>query len=83
MLWGDGGMNNRLKECFCLVLGMAVLLMTGLNMRTSTAQLADKSKILVVVPHEDDDINMAGSVIATAVAKGKQVYVCHKWRFYL
>lgn len=75
MLWGDGGMNNRLKECFCLVLGMAVLLMTGLNMRTSTAQLADKSKILVVVPHEDDDINMAGSVIATAVAKGKQVYV--------
>ena len=49
--------------------------MTGLNMRTSTAQLADKSKILVVVPHEDDDINMAGSVIATAVAKGKQVYV--------
>ena len=68
-------MNNRLKECFCLVLGMAVLLMTGLNIRKSTAQLADKSKILVVVPHEDDDINMAGSVIATAVAKGKQVYV--------
>ena len=31
------------------------------------------NKILVVVPHEDDEINLAGAFIYLAKQKGKQV----------
>ena len=31
-------------------------------------------KVLVIVPHEDDEINLAGSMIYTYVQKGAEVY---------
>ena len=68
-------MNKKIKLYFLPFLSLFLLLFILPNIRQGAAQVADKAKILVVVPHEDDDINMAGSVIATAVAKGKQVYV--------
>lgn len=35
---------------------------------------AQKQKVLVIIPHEDDEINVAGSVMYSYVQKGADVY---------
>ena len=37
-------------------------------------QSATGQKILVIVPHEDDEINLAGSIMYAYVQKGADVY---------